>query len=46
MANDYYGTLGVSRTASPEEIQKSDNPVVKRFVVGEADERELASLHG
>jgi phospholipid/cholesterol/gamma-HCH transport system ATP-binding protein len=29
---------------SPEQIQASDNPDVKRFVQGEADERELASL--
>ena len=28
----------------PEEIKNSDNPVVRRFVVGEADERELAAL--
>jgi ABC-type transporter Mla maintaining outer membrane lipid asymmetry ATPase subunit MlaF len=29
---------------TPEEIQQSDDPDVKRFVQGEADERELASL--
>src|SRR3954470_16801211 len=29
---------------SPQEIQKSDVPVVRRFVVGEAGDQELASL--
>ncbi|HYO11019.1 MAG TPA: ABC transporter ATP-binding protein [Tepidisphaeraceae bacterium] len=29
---------------TPDEIQKSEDPDVKRFVQGEADERELASL--
>jgi phospholipid/cholesterol/gamma-HCH transport system ATP-binding protein len=29
---------------TPEEIQKSKEPVVKRFVLGEADEKDLASL--
>jgi phospholipid/cholesterol/gamma-HCH transport system ATP-binding protein len=29
---------------SPEQIKNSDNPIVRRFVVGEADERELAAL--
>src|SRR5438045_2828470 len=29
---------------TPEEIQKSEEPVVKRFVVGEASEQELATL--
>jgi phospholipid/cholesterol/gamma-HCH transport system ATP-binding protein len=28
----------------PDEIKSSDNPIVKRFVLGEADERELAAL--
>ena len=28
----------------PEGIKHSDNPIVKRFVTGEADERELAAL--
>lgn len=28
----------------PEAIKNSDNPIVKRFVLGEADERELAAL--
>lgn len=30
---------------SPEMIRNSDNPIVRRFVVGEADERELAALN-
>lgn len=30
--------------APPDEIRNSDNPIVKRFVTGEADERELAAL--
>jgi phospholipid/cholesterol/gamma-HCH transport system ATP-binding protein len=30
---------------SPEMIRNSDNPVVRRFVLGEADERELAALN-
>ncbi len=29
---------------SPDEIKNTDNPIVKRFVVGEADEKELAAL--
>jgi phospholipid/cholesterol/gamma-HCH transport system ATP-binding protein len=29
---------------SPEEIQKIDNPIVRRFIAGEADEAELATL--
>jgi phospholipid/cholesterol/gamma-HCH transport system ATP-binding protein len=29
---------------SPDEIKNTENPIVKRFVVGEADERELAAL--
>jgi phospholipid/cholesterol/gamma-HCH transport system ATP-binding protein len=29
---------------SPDAIRNSDNPIVRRFVVGEADERELAAL--
>jgi phospholipid/cholesterol/gamma-HCH transport system ATP-binding protein len=29
---------------SPQEIQKSDVPVVRRFVVGEAGDQELAGL--
>jgi phospholipid/cholesterol/gamma-HCH transport system ATP-binding protein len=29
---------------TPEEIQKSEEPVVKRFVLGEASEQELATL--
>jgi phospholipid/cholesterol/gamma-HCH transport system ATP-binding protein len=29
---------------TPEEIQKSEEPIVKRFVLGEASEQELASL--
>jgi phospholipid/cholesterol/gamma-HCH transport system ATP-binding protein len=29
---------------TPEEIQKSTNPAVQRFVLGEADEQELATL--
>jgi len=31
---------------SPDEIRNSANPVVRRFVLGEADERELAALRG
>ena len=30
---------------TPEQIQKTDNPVVKRFVQGEASEQELAQLN-
>ena len=30
----------------PEQIRASDNPVVKRFVLGEASEQELAGLRG
>jgi phospholipid/cholesterol/gamma-HCH transport system ATP-binding protein len=30
---------------TPDEIRTTDNPVVKRFVTGEADEEELASLN-
>jgi len=30
---------------SPEMIRNSDNPIVRRFVLGEADERELAALN-
>jgi len=30
---------------TPEEIQKTDNPVIKRFVQGEASEQELAQLN-
>jgi phospholipid/cholesterol/gamma-HCH transport system ATP-binding protein len=29
---------------TPDQIRSTDNPTVKRFVVGEADERELAAL--
>jgi phospholipid/cholesterol/gamma-HCH transport system ATP-binding protein len=29
---------------TPEQIQKSDNPIVRRFVLGEANEEELAPL--
>jgi ABC-type transporter Mla maintaining outer membrane lipid asymmetry ATPase subunit MlaF len=29
---------------TPEEIQKTQDPVVRRFVTGEASEEELASL--
>jgi phospholipid/cholesterol/gamma-HCH transport system ATP-binding protein len=29
---------------SPQDIQTSDNPIVRRFVVGEASAQELASL--
>src|SRR4051812_14014919 len=29
---------------SPEEIKTTENPIVKRFVLGEADEKELAAL--
>jgi phospholipid/cholesterol/gamma-HCH transport system ATP-binding protein len=29
---------------SPEDIRKTEHPIVKRFVMGEADEQELASL--
>ncbi|HEV2292595.1 MAG TPA: ABC transporter ATP-binding protein [Tepidisphaeraceae bacterium] len=29
---------------SPDEIRTTDNPIVKRFVLGEADEQELATL--
>jgi phospholipid/cholesterol/gamma-HCH transport system ATP-binding protein len=29
---------------TPDEIKNSDNPIVRRFVIGEADEQELASL--
>jgi phospholipid/cholesterol/gamma-HCH transport system ATP-binding protein len=29
---------------SPDEIKNTDNPIVKRFVLGEADETELAAL--
>jgi phospholipid/cholesterol/gamma-HCH transport system ATP-binding protein len=29
---------------TPDEIRNSDNPIVRRFVIGEADEQELASL--
>jgi phospholipid/cholesterol/gamma-HCH transport system ATP-binding protein len=29
---------------TPEQIRASDNPVVRRFIVGEADERDLARL--
>lgn len=29
---------------TPDEVRKSDNPVVRRFVLGEADEAELAGL--
>ena len=32
-------------SGTPKEIQESDDPVVKRFVLGEATEEELASLH-
>jgi phospholipid/cholesterol/gamma-HCH transport system ATP-binding protein len=31
---------------TPEEIQASDNPVVKQFILGEASEKELESLGG
>jgi phospholipid/cholesterol/gamma-HCH transport system ATP-binding protein len=31
---------------TPEQIRTSDNPIVRRFVLGEADERELAALNG
>jgi phospholipid/cholesterol/gamma-HCH transport system ATP-binding protein len=31
---------------TPEQIRASDNPVVKRFVLGEAGEQELAGLRG
>ncbi len=30
---------------SPEEIQNSDDPLVRRFVTGEADEQELAAVN-
>jgi phospholipid/cholesterol/gamma-HCH transport system ATP-binding protein len=30
---------------TPEQIRTTDNPVVKRFVTGEADQEELASLN-
>lgn len=30
---------------TPEQIQREENPVIKRFVVGEAGEAELADLH-
>jgi len=29
---------------SPDEIKSTENPIVKRFVLGEADEKELAAL--
>jgi phospholipid/cholesterol/gamma-HCH transport system ATP-binding protein len=29
---------------TPEEVRKTDHPIVKRFVLGEADETELATL--
>ena len=29
---------------APDQIKSTDNPIVKRFVLGEADERELAAL--
>jgi phospholipid/cholesterol/gamma-HCH transport system ATP-binding protein len=29
---------------SPEEVRATDDPIVKRFVLGEADEQELATL--
>jgi phospholipid/cholesterol/gamma-HCH transport system ATP-binding protein len=29
---------------SPEKIRASDNPIIRRFIVGEADEKELESL--
>lgn len=30
---------------TPEEIQKSDNPIVRRFIAGEASDQELATLN-
>jgi len=29
---------------TPEEVRTTDEPIVKRFVLGEADEQELATL--
>jgi phospholipid/cholesterol/gamma-HCH transport system ATP-binding protein len=29
---------------TPDEVRRTEHPVVKRFVMGEADEQELASL--
>jgi phospholipid/cholesterol/gamma-HCH transport system ATP-binding protein len=31
---------------TPEEIQASENPIVKQFILGEASEKELQSLNG
>ena len=30
---------------TPEQARQTDNPIVRRFVLGEADEKELAALH-
>jgi phospholipid/cholesterol/gamma-HCH transport system ATP-binding protein len=34
----------VIMSGTPQEIQASDNPIVKQFILGEASEQELASL--